>query len=82
MNHQKIEGMTRDLGKPRNWDEATQGTCGSLPIRDERQQSGNVMVSEWKPTAEELRALIAGASVFLEICGTVHPPLSLYVGEP
>lgn len=81
MNIQQIEGKTHDLSKPKDWDD-TKGECASLPIRAENNELGIVMVSEWKPTPQELRRLIAGASVFLEVVGTSHPPVMLKVGEP
>jgi hypothetical protein len=75
-----IEGMTRDLNKPRDWDEERDGPCGSLPIRDEVFGGRvSIMFSEWKPSTEELALLNAGASVILGVCGTVHPPVSLGV---
>jgi hypothetical protein len=81
MNIQQIQGMTRDLGKPVDWDDS-KGTCESLPIRDEMLGGYPVMISEWKPTADEVRKIVAGASVFLRIVGTSHPPVRVYIGEP
>lgn len=72
-----IKGQTRDLGKPRNWDDAKLGHCGSLSIRDENFNGMPVMVSLWKPDAEELRVLNAGGGVQLHVFGNVHPPVAV-----
>lgn len=82
MKEQRIEGMTRDLGKPENWDIATQGECSSLPVKDEVIDGVCYMCSEWKPTPADLRKLVAGGSLFLRIAGRVHPVVSLTVGDP
>lgn len=79
MRHTTIQGFTRDLGKPRDWDEARQGPCGSLPIRDEVHHNTPVMLSQWKPDANDLAVLNAGGVIELCICGTTHPPVSVIV---
>lgn len=40
------------------------------------------MVSEWRPTLQELHAITLGAPIRLSILGTAHPPVMLSVGEP
>lgn len=65
----KIDGATRVLGKPADWDES-QGECVELPIVDHPE---GWMVSEWRPTQEELRALIEGGSIRLWVQGSAHP---------
>jgi hypothetical protein len=80
MLKQRIAETTRDLGKPRDWDES-KGKCGSLPIRDEQRLYGNVMVSAWQPTPAELKRLNDGANIELTIVGIVHPPVSVEVGD-
>lgn len=80
MNKLEIAGKTRDLGKPIDWDDS-KGICDSLAIRDMEAPHGNVMLSEWKPTAEELKRLNAGASIYLGVTGFSHPPVYLEVGE-
>jgi hypothetical protein len=78
---QHIAGATRVLGKQ-------QGYLG-LPVRDEvrdvkigdqvaRAQS---MTTAWEPTPDELRRLNEGASVYLCVLGTMHPPVTIEVGE-
>ena len=78
----KINGATRNLGAPRDWDKTKDGPCGGLPIRDEPTTAGHGMTSAWQPTPEELARLAAGASIHLTVLGTVHPPVSMSVGSP
>ena len=40
-----------------------------------------VMSSAWEPTPDELQRLNAGATIYLHIMGTQHPPVALEVGE-
>lgn len=82
MKSQSIKGMTRDLGKPEGYDEALHGKCSSLPIRDEEINGLQMMTSEWKPTPEELRKIVAGGSIFLSVNGRIHPVVAMYVGTP
>jgi hypothetical protein len=76
-----IDGYTRALGAPVDWDAHKHGVCGMLPIRDEMSADGlRRMVSAWTPTWEEAAAIVAGAPVQLTIVGTSHPVVSLGVG--
>lgn len=74
-----INGATRHLG-------ADQGYLG-LPIRDAViHDSVNgpetpCMVSAWYPSPEQLVSLIKGSPILLTVLGTVHPPVSVDVGE-
>lgn len=79
----KIKDMNADFAKPRDWDEATMGPCGSLPIRREVIGTpGNGAFishkSNWKPSARELETLNAGGVVELECCG-IQPAVSIGV---
>lgn len=79
----RVAGATRNLGAPKDWDEAKDGICGSLPIRDEPHSPGvNRMVSAWLPTMEEIALMVAGAPIYLSVVGTSHPPVWVFVGEP
>lgn len=69
----KIEGATRVLGAPADWDN-TQGECVGLPIVDHPE---GWMISEWRPTQEEMRALIEGGSIRLWVQGSAHPAVSI-----
>lgn len=75
-----IAGATRRLGAPKDWNEEAQGQCMGLPILDTTDAHGNpVMVSAWQPTPDELRALNAGAPVYLWVYSVGHPPVMLTV---
>lgn len=70
-----IEGHTRRMTAPANWDSSVQGNCGELEIID----ADGIMFSAWKPTEAELKRLNEGAPVVLGIMGTTHPVVSLSV---
>lgn len=84
MNIGKIEGFTRELGKPKDWDDEKQGICHALPIRDCIDAEGNpLMVSAWQPTPEEIEAIVNGEPILLFVFGTeehAHPVVSVGVG--
>lgn len=71
----KIEGFTRVLGAPRDWDQSDT-KCNPLPICD---RPDGWMVSQWKPDAKEIEALIKGDSIFLWVFGAAHPVVGLSV---
>jgi hypothetical protein len=71
-----LPNATRRFGAPEKWNHETDGICYSLDIVD---QNG-FMISGWLPTPGELAKLNAGAPLFLQISGTVHPVVSLAVG--
>lgn len=77
-----VEGATRVLGKPLDWDESKNGRCGALPICDIMTPDGlPVMVSAWTPTPDELDRLNRGEPVYLWVYGHMHPPVALTVRE-
>lgn len=76
----RIEGATRNLGAPPDWD-GDISKCNVLPIRDVVTDQGPFMVSAWEPTPAELAALAAGASFKLWIAGTAHPVVAVTVGD-
>jgi hypothetical protein len=78
----KLEGMNRELGAPKGWDEEKHGKCEPLPVFAEVVNGHICMTSAWKPSAEELASLNAGAAVALVIYGSVHPPVAVGVFEP
>lgn len=74
----RIEGATRQLGKPADWPEDK--PCLTLSIRDHRLESGdNVMESAWQPTPQEVEAISAGAHIHLWVWGEGHPPVAITV---
>ncbi len=82
MEPSRIEGFTREIGKPRNWDDAVNGECGSLAVRDYVEGGLPWMQSAWTLSPEELEALQRGAPVYLQVQGQVHPVVSIAVGLP
>lgn len=68
----RIEGATAVLG-------LDQGYI-PLPVRKDKADDGTtVLVSSWKPSAEELERLNKGAPVYLAVYGSFHPPVRLDV---
>lgn len=79
----RIEGATRYLGAPPNWQPEANGECSHLAIVDTKLDGGMpVMISAWEPTPAELEAMLAGAPVYLQVCGSVHPPVCIWVQVP
>lgn len=76
----RIEGATRNLGAPTDWD-GDLSKCNVLPICDVETEHGPFMVSSWEPTPAELAAINAGESIRLWVFGTRHPVVALTV-EP
>lgn len=75
MNICKIEGFTRILGAPTDWDHS-KVECQGLPIID---RPDGWMVSQWKPSAEELGTLQNDGTLLLWVCGTSHPVVGIDV---
>lgn len=54
--------------------------CGELTAMIARNEHGRqYFVSFWKPTREEITALVRGGSFTLTIAGPEHPPVALGV---
>lgn len=77
----RIVGATRVLKAPPDWNEARDGKCSALAIRDSQYGDMPVMTSAWTPTPEELELLNKGASVHVGIIGRSHPPLFVTTGS-
>lgn len=76
----RIEGSTRALGAPADWD-GDLSKCHVLPIRDSETVQGNFMISAWEPTPDEIKALQAGETLKLWIQGVSHPVVAITVGD-
>lgn len=76
-----INGHTRILGAPADWDQS-KGECVGLPVIDVVTENGMAMVSEWAPTPEEIMLINMNMPIHLWIYGTTHPVVSLSVGQP
>lgn len=70
----------RVLGAPKGWN-ANEGTkalpCDALAVRDDVINGVPVVISFWKPDAQELALLNAGGTVALHVCGYSMPPVML-----
>lgn len=75
-----IDGFTRALGAPSDWD-GQDTRCGVLPIRDVAHPEGNFMVSAWEPTPAEIEALQRGETLKLWVRGSGHPVVAITVGD-
>lgn len=76
----RIAGATRYLGAPKDWKPDRDGECSHLAILDLETDNGlNVMISAWEPTPAEIEALANGAPLYLQIVGTAHPPVAVWV---
>lgn len=78
----RVEGATRNLGAPLNWNAKESGLCSTLPILDTLVGDVPWMISAWQPTPEEIEDIKRGASIHLWIQGTVHPVVGMAVGPP
>lgn len=81
-----MQGTTRVLGAPENWDAERDGPCVGLPIADVEIDLGdgktrNMMYSAHEPTPDDLRKLLAGGHVVFGLPGTAHPPIQAFVQE-
>lgn len=76
----RVEGATRWLGAPRDWRPEENGDCSHLAIRDDFLDGGMpVMISAWEPTPAEIQKIIEGKPIYLQICGSAHPPVAVWV---
>ena len=63
------------LEPPKDWDEAKFGPCETLDVHN----TPIGLTSVWKPSQDELAALVTGGSIALTIVSNVHPPVILSV---
>lgn len=75
MKIERIPGANAVLGAPVGWDATKEGVCE--PLHVVRHESG--FVSQWRPTQEELEAMLNGAPIWLHVFGAGHPPVSIVV---
>lgn len=76
MQAEVIPGANLVLGKPADWED---GTCDPLSVRSVNGPYGRCMVSQWRPTEEELELIKGGCPVYLSVWGSVHPPVAVFV---
>ena len=76
MMPRRIAGATHRLEPPKGWGDTCERSCAALSIRVD----GDVYLSAWEPTPDEIAMLVAGGSVVLRVLGG-QPPVVLSV-EP
>jgi hypothetical protein len=74
----ELTNKTRTLSAPSNWDDVD-GKCSGLDIFDLETKNGNLMLSMWKPSVEDVKNLIEGANIVVGIYGTNHPVICIRV---
>lgn len=74
----------RAIGKPRDWEPSLDGECGTIFVTDavDTLSGMNTMYSVYKPTVDELAALLNGGVIRLGILGNSHPVFQLGVLSP
>ncbi len=72
---------SRPIGKPADWITELDGNCGTIHVLDhfDEHLAQNIMYSVYKPTAEDIAAIVAGGGIRLGIHGTAHPVFQLGV---
>ena len=70
-------------GAPANWDAEQHGPCVALPVQAALEDGLPGFYSLWRPTMEEMMALLAGGAIRLGIVGMAqHPVVNLGVVDP
>ena len=64
-----FEGMNRVYTAPANWDEATMGRCGDLPVR----QEPGAITSCYELDSDDLYRLAAGEKLYFTIYQNHQP---------
>ncbi len=77
MDIENIPGFNRLHGEPKDWDSNTRGPIGVLNTRDEEDEYSGLrfMVSQFKPTTEELAILNEGGSIRFGINAVEQHPI-------
>lgn len=76
MQIERIATANMLLGAPEGWDAEKEG-CEVVGLPAYRHEGG--FVSQWRPTLEELEAMLNGAPIWLHVLGDGHPPVSVTV---
>lgn len=72
------------FGKPPDWDESQ---CGAMPgfrgtITNGTLDGQPVVITAWQPDESDIARIVAGAPVFLMICGECLPPHAIATQFP
>lgn len=68
----------RVLGAPKNWDQ-DELPCAAIALTDTVIDGVQCVVTYWRPSLEERKALIHGGDIRLAIVGNTMPPVSIGV---
>lgn len=79
MKEVSFVGQSTVLGAPADWHSERYGNCGGLPVKFETIEGVPYVSSYWRPSADDLAALAAGAHVKLMIVGRNQPPVAMMV---
>jgi hypothetical protein len=78
MNKVQHPSNNHVLGAPAGWNQGDV-PCSALAVTRTKCDGLPVVVSYWRPDAEELAALDAGGCVALSVVGATMPPVMLTV---
>ena len=84
MNICDFPDKTRTIGRPEGWIDELDGPCGEVFVLDYHDEHLNVnkMLTFYKLTDDEIRALAQGGSLRLGIMGVQHPVIQMHVIGP
>lgn len=70
------------IGAPQGWDAEKHGPCGTLNVQTV-QEPGEYprMITAYRLTDAEQRAIFGGGQLFLSILGTKHPVISMWIQD-
>lgn len=77
---QYIDGFTNVLGEPKDWNREANGEVFGLPVRIEQHGDTVSCTSAWKPSPDELTALLTGANINLRVVGG-QPPVMVFIDD-
>ena len=78
----EFEGANKAYISPKNWDDEAHGKCGDLYTFEGETNGLNVILSAWQPTEEDIARIVAGSPIYLQVVGTVMPPVALTMDYP
>ena len=57
--------------------------CGDLGVYRGQYSDGTpCIISKWQPSKEDIEAINRGEAIYLSICGSCMPPVTLFTGNP
>ena len=74
-----FEGTNLELGTPERWSE--ERTLPTRALKDIDTDGNTVYFTAWKPSKEDIDAILAGRPVFLKIVYPHYPPTLLFTTD-